>query len=307
MTTDTGSSDHVVDVRGLGRRFGRTDALMDLDLAIRPGCVLGLVGENGAGKTTLVRHLLGMLRAQSGTVRVFGLDPVLDPVGVLGRIGYLSEKRDIPLWMRVRELLRYTAAFHPGWDEGYAKRLVSDFGLDPDDRLRNLSNGQQARAALIAAVAHRPELLLLDEPSAGLDAAVRRDILGAIIRTVSDEGRTVLFSSHLLDEVERVSDSVAMIHKGRIVMSGPLDEVKQAHRRMTLVFPEARTSPPSLPGMITCRGLGREWSVLCDGELATLLDAAQAMGARLADEAIPSLEDIFVARVSGRRASQTEA
>lgn len=306
MTTDTGSSDHVVDVRGLGRRFGRTDALMDLDLAIRPGCVLGLVGENGAGKTTLVRHLLGMLRAQSGTVRVFGLDPVLDPVGVLGRIGYLSEKRDIPLWMRVRELLRYTAAFHPGWDEGYAKRLVSDFGLDPDDRLRNLSNGQQARAALIAAVAHRPELLLLDEPSAGLDAAVRRDILGAIIRTVSDEGRTVLFSSHLLDEVERVSDSVAMIHKGRIVMSGPLDDVKQAHRRLTLRFPEARTTPPALPGAITCEGGGREWTVLCHGDLGALPDVVRDSGGAIVEEAVPSLEDIFVARVSGRRATTEE-
>ena len=124
MRPHTDNPEPVVDVRGLGRRFGRTDALHDVSLAIRPGCVLGLVGENGAGKTTLVRHLLGTLQAKTGSVRVFGLDPVREPAAVLGRIGYLSEKRDIPLWMRLQELLRYTAAFYPGWDEGYATQLV---------------------------------------------------------------------------------------------------------------------------------------------------------------------------------------
>src|SRR5262249_34779136 len=151
--------------------------LDEVTLTIPAGTVLGLVGENGAGKTTLIRHLLGLLKAQAGSVRVFGRDPVADPVGVLARIGYLSGEPDLPGWMRVGELLRYTRAFQPGWDEAYAAELVRQFGLDPAARLRELSKGQRARAGLTAALAHRPELLVLDEPSSGLDPVVRREIL----------------------------------------------------------------------------------------------------------------------------------
>lgn len=296
----------VIEIRNLGRRFGKKEALAGVSLSVPRGAVFGLVGENGAGKTTLVRHLLGMLKPQTGSVRVFGMDPVRDPAAVLGRIGYLSEKRDIPLWMRVDELLRYTAAFYPGWDAAYAAELTQKFGLSPSDRLRTLSNGQQARAALIAAVAHRPELLLLDEPSAGLDAVVRRDILGAIIRTVSDEGRTVLFSSHLLDEVERVSDHIAMIHQGALVMCGPIDDVKQAHRRLTLVFDRDPGAPPKLPGALSCEGSGREWSVVGNGNMADLRAAVESAGARVVEEEVPSLEEIFVARVSSRSETAEE-
>ena len=175
--------------------------------------MFGLVGENGAGKSTLIKHLLGLWRAEAGSVKVFGLDPVPDPTAVLGRIGYLSEQPDLPGWMRVAELLRYTQAFYPRWDATYAEQLLRQFGLDAGARIRTLSKGQRARLGLIAAEAHRPDLLILDEPSSGLDPIVRRDILEAIIRTVTDEGRTVIFSSHLLDEVERVSDHVAMLHQ----------------------------------------------------------------------------------------------
>ena len=120
----------------------------------------------------------------------------------------------MPGWMRVHELLRYVAAFYPTWDATYAEQLRQEFELDPRQKIKQLSKGQRARAGLLIALAYRPELLLLDEPSSGLDPIVRRDILGAIIRTIADEGRTVLFSSHLLTEVERVSDQVAMIHSG---------------------------------------------------------------------------------------------
>src|SRR5207244_2047814 len=132
---------------------------------VTPGCVFGLVGENGAGKSTLIKHLLGFWRAQTGTVRLFGLDPVSDPVAVLGRIGYLSEEPDLPEWMRVGELLRYTQAFYPRWDTTYAERLRDQFALDPDARIRTLSKGQRARLGLIAAEAHRPDVLIQDEPS----------------------------------------------------------------------------------------------------------------------------------------------
>jgi ABC-2 type transport system ATP-binding protein len=221
--------DPTIAVASLTRRFGATTALDDVSLAVRPGTVYGLVGENGAGKTTLIKHVLGLLRAQRGSVRVFGRDPVADPVGVLGRIGYLSEERDLPGWMRVDELLRYSRAFYPGWDDGYADELVRAFALDRSVTVANLSRGQQARVGLLIALAYRPELLVLDEPSSGLDPVVRRDILDAILRTIADEGRTVLFSSHLLDEVERVADHVAMISAGRIVLDAPLADIRASH------------------------------------------------------------------------------
>jgi len=223
-------SESVVHVSELTRRFGATTALASVSLAMPRGAVYGLVGANGAGKTTLIKHILGLLRAESGWVRVFGLDPVADPVAVLSRIGYLSEDNDLPGWMRVDELMRYSRAFYPAWDDGYAEELRQAFALDPAAKIRNLSRGQRARAGLLIALAHRPELLVLDEPSSGLDPIVRRDILGAVIRTIAHEGRTVLFSSHLLEEVERVADHVTMIHQGKIVLSAPLDDIRESNR-----------------------------------------------------------------------------
>src|SRR5205085_12181607 len=143
------------------------------------------------------------------------------------------ETRDLPPWMRINDLLRYTSGFYPGWDSSYSSDLCRQFGLDTTARVRTLSQGQLAKLGLIVALAYRPELLLLDEPSSGLDPLVRRDILEAIIRSVAEEGRTVLFSSHLLDEVERISDRIAMLKAGRVIFSGELDTIKQTHHRLT--------------------------------------------------------------------------
>jgi ABC-2 type transport system ATP-binding protein len=245
------SPDNVIAIRNLTRQFGAKRALDNVSLIVPRGVVFGLVGANGAGKTTLIKHVLGLLKAQSGSVRVFGLDPVAEPIAVLSRLGYLSEEGDLPGWMRVDELMRYMRAFYPNWDESYAEDLRQQFALDPATKVKNLSKGQRARAGLLAALAYRPELLLLDEPSSGLDPIVRRDILGAIVRTIADEGRTVLFSSHLLEEVERVSDCVAMLKAGRVVFAGELDEVKQTHHRLTLRFDDDRRRPPLLEGVLS--------------------------------------------------------
>src|SRR5512132_4406106 len=226
------SSESVVDVSDLTRRFGARTALASVSLALPRGAVYGLVGANGAGKTTLIRHVLGLLRAESGSVRVFGHDPVADPVAVLSRIGYLSEENDLPGWMRVDELIRYSRAFYPAWDDAYAEELRQRFALDPAAKVKTLSKGQKARAGLLIALAYRPELLVLDEPSSGLDPIVRRDILGAVIRTIAGEGRTVLFSSHLLDEVEQVADHVIMINDGKVALSAPLSSIKESYRTL---------------------------------------------------------------------------
>jgi ABC-2 type transport system ATP-binding protein len=283
----------VVSTSHLTRRFGSRAALEDVSFAVPRGSVFGLVGENGAGKSTLIKHILGLWRAQSGEVRVFGLDPVIEPVSVLGRIGYLSEQPDLPEWMTVGEFIRYTQAFYPGWDPKYAEQLRQQFGLDLDKRIRVLSKGQRAKLGLLGAQAHRPDLLLLDEPSSGLDPIVRNDILAAVIRTVADEGRTVFFSSHLLEEIERVADHIAMLHQGKLVLCAPLDEIKMQYRRITIHFDAPQAQAPTVPGALTVNGSGREWSILCNQPIKT------SFLTNVIDDQPASLSDIFVGIAGG--------
>jgi ABC-2 type transport system ATP-binding protein len=294
------SAEAVVAVSALTRRFGGKTALDEVSVFVPRGSVLGLVGENGAGKTTLIKHLLGMLKAQTGTVRVFGLDPVADPVGVLGRVGYLSERRDLPGWMRIEEFIRYTQAFYPGWDEDYVEKLREQFQLDPRQKIKTLSQGQQAKTGLLTALAYRPELLILDEPSSGLDPVVRRDILEAIIRTVSEEDRTVVFSSHLLDEVERVADLIVMLKNGRVVLHGRTEDVRGGHISAILAFAEAQSVAPTLAGAYAVNGFGLEWRVLFGGSRGELATAAAGVGARVVEERTPTLDEILVARAAGK-------
>ena len=296
----------VVDVNDLSRSFGPKAALDGVSFRATVGQIHGLVGANGAGKTTFIKHLLGLLRAQSGTVRVFGLDPVRDPVGVLSRIGYLSEERELPDWMRVDELMAYTRAYHPTWDASYARELLETFGLDPAKKVKELSKGMRAQAGLVAAVAHRPELLILDEPSSGLDVVVRRDILDAIVRTVADDGRTVLFSSHLLDEVERMSDHVTMLHGGRVTLEGELDDVRRRYQRSRVRFSEHFEHPPALEAALIMEGGGRTWSVVHGESLEQFHHSVLALGGEVVESRDATLEEIFLAR-AGRSGQQVEA
>jgi ABC-2 type transport system ATP-binding protein len=290
--------ENVIAINNLSRRFGSKTALDGVSLNVKRGTVFGLVGENGAGKSTLIKHLLGLWRAEVGEVRVFGLDPVSNPVAVLGRIGYLSEQPDLPDWMRVYEFLRYMQAFYPKWDVQYAEELREQFGIDRTARLRVLSKGQRAKLGLLAAQAHRPDLLLLDEPSSGLDPIVRNDILAAVIRTVADEGRTVFFSSHLLEEIERVSDYVAMLHQGKLVLSGPLDSIKAQHRRITLRFETPQPKAPVIPGALSVNGAGREWTVICNRQRSELPTLTMSFGTQIVDEDAASLNEVFIAHAN---------
>jgi ABC-type multidrug transport system ATPase subunit len=300
IASERDRADNVIEICGVTRQFGAKRALDNVSLVIPRGVVFGLVGANGAGKTTLIRHVLGLLKSQAGSVRVFGLDPVKEPVKVLSRIGYLSEEGDLPGWMRVDELMRYMRAFYPTWDEAYAQDLRRQFALDPAAKVKTLSKGQKARAGLLVALAYRPELLLLDEPSSGLDPIVRRDILGAIVRTIADEGRTVLFSSHLLDEVERISDRVAMLKGGRIVFAGELDEIKKTHHELVLRFDQTLAKPPQLEGVLNWQRRGAEWTAAAYGPLDELLLVASAAGAEIIEHKRLSLDEIFLARVGER-------
>jgi ABC-2 type transport system ATP-binding protein len=287
----------LVEVDALSRSYGSTIALHNVSLKAEVGLVYGLVGANGAGKTTLIKHVLGLLRPQRGKVRLFGLDPVRDPVAVLRRVGYLSEQRDLPEWMRLEELLRYTRAYHPSWDQVYADQLLEQFGLDRSKRFADLSQGMRAQAGLVVAVAHRPDLLVLDEPSSGLDVVVRQDILDAIVRTVVEDGRTVIFSSHLLDEVERMCDHVTVLHEGRVAVQGPVDEVRAMHRVSQVRFPKRLDSMPHIAGALSIAGDGRSWSVIHTSVLESLREAVAQSGGEIVESRIATLEEILIARV----------
>ena len=199
--------------------------------------------------------------------------------------------------MSVDELIRYSRAFYPAWDGTYAEELRQAFALQPTTKIESLSRGQKARAGLLIALAHRPELLLLDEPSSGLDPVVRRDILEAIMRTIAHEGRTVLFSSHLLEEVERVADHVTMISHGKIALSAPLDAIKESHRHLTVRFAQSRPDPPRVAGVLRWEGGGDEWTAVYCGDSGELQAAVAGWGARIVESRVPSLDEIFVAYV----------
>ncbi|MDB6129469.1 MAG: ytrB 1 [Verrucomicrobiales bacterium] len=290
---------NAIEIKNLSRTFSSKKALDNLSLSIPKGVVFGLVGPNGAGKTTLIKHILGLCRAQSGSVSVFGMDPVKDPVGVLSRTGYVSENRDLPGWMTVKQFIHYKKAFYPQWDDALAASLKTKFELPDANIIGTLSQGQLARLSLVVALAFRPDLLLLDEPSSGLDPIVRRDILEAIILTVVEEGRTVVFSSHLLDEVERVSNGLAMMAHGKIVAQGEIDSIKNKYSAMSIRFGKEFLIGPILGGKRPINGSGREWCFLAtDGDQIFHSEMRRSGGEILQSEPA-TLEQIFVAECHG--------
>jgi len=294
------NTDCIVKISHLTRQFGQQLALNDVSLEVFKGQVFGIVGENGAGKTTLIKQMLGQYIAQQGSVSMFGQDPVTSPESVLSKIGYLSEEPEMPAWMTVKELLSYTSAFYPNWNDEYANGLVETFKLDLNKRVRELSKGQKARIGLVLAQAYRPELLLLDEPSSGLDPNVRRDILAAVIKTVSDEGRTVIFSSHLLEEVERVCDHLMMLDKGRVLLFDSMENILTKHQRFIVKENEnlSMKSWRDFSEVVHVNNHQNEWLVDICGDAESFKARLAKRHLTLLSERPLSLNEIFVSRTS---------
>lgn len=288
----------IINIQGLSREFDKNKALDNIDLRVASGQVIGIVGENGAGKTTLIKHLLGLYKAQQGSVSVFGLDPVSNPAEVLGRIGYLSEQPDLPGWMTIAQYMNYMSAFYTGWDKNYANKLIKATSLDSDKKIQSLSKGQQARVGLCAAQAHKPDLLLLDEPSSGLDPLVRKEILSAAIRTVVDDGRSVVFSSHFLEEVERICDHLVMFSKGKIVLSAPMSQVLEHHRILVISSEEfdrvGKNNIEQLPGLIKISEKRGEYLVSLNVSDGHLLSAMTNLSLTIVDKRLMTLDEIFI-------------
>lgn len=232
MKTET--SENVIDVRGAGMNFGRFAALADLNLQVRRGSAMALLGENGAGKTTTLRILANIYRATSGAGSVLGFPLGSDEPALYQKIGYVSENQRLPLRWTLQALVDYLKPQYPTWDDAFCDELIGNFELPRDLRLGHMSRGMQMKASLVSSLAYRPELLLLDEPFSGLDPLVREELIDGVLELMEGGNWTVLLSSHDIHEVERLCDEVSVIEHGHIVLSEPLDSLQTRFRRWTV-------------------------------------------------------------------------
>ena len=271
-------------------------ALDGLDLEVPEGAVYVLVGPNGAGKTTFLRILLDLLRPDAGDVEVLGRDPAREGGAVRARIGYVPEGQELGHgWLRVRDLLDHHAAYHPAWDAGYAAELADRLEVMEDRKFGELSKGHARRVQLVMALAHRPPLLLLDEPTDGLDPVVRDRVLELLADHLAAHPTTVLISTHLVHEAERLADHLAVMKEGRLVLQAPRSTVTDRLRRYRIRAPDG-WRPPSLDGrLLRRRGEGRERAWTAWGEPGRTRAELEGAGAEVREVGRLSLEEAVLA------------
>lgn len=255
----TPPSGPAIELAGLTKRFGRTVAVDDLSLRIPRGSTFGLLGPNGAGKSTTIKMLLGMLSVTSGQARVLGVDVANDPTQVKQRVGYVPETHQIYRWMRVGQVIGFCRALYPTWNDRTCDEMVKRFGLDLEKKVKHLSKGMLVKLALLLAVAHEPEVLILDEPVSGLDPVGREEFLDGVLRTICERGQTVLFSSHTLDDVQRLADTVGILYEGRLAVHGRIDELLTTTKRLRATLRNGDRPVDRPAGTIHDRLQGREW------------------------------------------------
>lgn len=220
-------SETPIELQGIVKSYGKKRVLTGLDLAVPKGSVIGLLGTNGSGKTTLIKCALGLIRSQGGTARLLGEDSWTLGAEAKTRIGYVPQVNNLYPWMKVRHLIDYTAAFYPNWNDDLVVRLTNEWDIPVNDRVGPLSVGQLQKVAILLALGHEPELLFLDEPAASLDPLARRQFLQMIIDLAEPGKRTVLFSTHITSDLERVADRVAILKSGRIAWQGLIEDLKE--------------------------------------------------------------------------------
>ncbi|MCC6485186.1 MAG: ABC transporter ATP-binding protein [Armatimonadetes bacterium] len=286
-----------IETSGLTKKFRRADAVHELSLKAPKGSVYAFLGRNGAGKTTTIRMLLDLLDRTSGDAKVLGMDCRREALEIKRRVGYVAEGCRMYDWMRVDEIIWFCKGFYPSWDDSFASDLKHRLDLDGEKKIAELSRGTQARLLLLLSMAFHPELLILDEPTAGLDVVVRRNFLEGVIELLSEEGRTVFFSSHLVHEVERVADWVGIIHKGSLIFSGPIDELKNQVKLLYLTYDSLPASFSSIPGILKVDRNRRQAAVTVRDFSEATVKTARELGASGVTVNDLSLEDIFVALV----------
>jgi ABC-2 type transport system ATP-binding protein len=283
-----------IEVEGLTKSFGPKEVLAGLDLDLAPGTVLGLLGANGSGKTTLIKCLLGLMKPTSGSVAVLGDDAWNLSAATKSRIGYVPQEVATYPWMRVRHVIDYTAAFYPNWNHEFVADLVRRWHLPLEDRSGTLSVGQLQTLGIVLALGHEPELLVLDEPVASLDPSARRQFLRTLIDIVEDPGRTVLFSTHITSDLERVANQIALLRSGRIEFCGELDTLKERVKRIRILARHDLPNTFAIGGALSCTMEGRVATATVVDYSPDMLDELRDRWEADISASDLNLEEIFV-------------
>ena len=292
----------VIEVQNLVHRYGAHEALHGLSLSVEPGCCYGFFGRNGAGKTTTIKCLLNLLRPQSGSVRVFGLDPRRHEAEIKSRLAYVPDFVAFYPWMSVRESLDYQASFRPRWSRETEARLLAQFQLNPAAPTSGLSKGQRTQLALVGAIASEPELLVLDEPTSGLDPMVRREFIRTIIGAYQEAApgqRTVFVSTHLIAEFEGLIDRFTVVDQGRAVFEANADDARSKFRRLRARFPEEAPPAATFASAKSVRRDGRNLELIVNGNGDAILSQLNTYRPSSVESEALSLEEIVIATVGG--------
>ena len=276
------------------------EAVRGLSLHVSAGSIYGFLGRNGAGKTTTIKVLLGMTRPTAGDARVFGMpaSTSASSVAIRRRTGFVSEDKDLYDFMTVEEMIRFTAPFFPTWRKDLEERYLRKFELRPAQHVKSLSRGMRTKLALLLALSRGAELLILDEPTSGLDPAMTEEVLQALVSHVASEQMTVFFSSHQIAEVDQIADHVAIIDRGRAVLAGTLDDLRERYRRIQLVFDGDAPEPAfRSPGVERVRRKGRVLTLLSSAGTDQVVNEARALHPVSIDVTPVSLKDIFLETV----------
>jgi ABC-2 type transport system ATP-binding protein len=287
----------------LTKHYGRRAVVDSLDLRVPQGAVYRFLGRNGAGKSTTIKMLTGMVRPDSGKAFVLGEDVAQLAPAARSRIAYLAEGHPLYRWMTVGEMARFARAFYPSWNDRLLEQILDHFALPRRGKIRRLSNGQRAQLSLALAVAPDPELLILDDPTLGLDTVVRREFLESLIQVIQRRGRTILFSSHILGDVERVADRIGILVDGVLRVDCPTDVFKESVRKVVLEF--GRTPPdfPGCRGLVSSRQAGAKLELIVVGYGDEQRQICEALEPRAIDVIELNLEDAFIEYTRGPRRS----
>lgn len=287
---------NAIEIRGLVKKYSRFQ-LGPLDLTVPRGAIYGLIGPNGAGKTTAIDLIFGMGRNDSGTIRALGLDHRRDEVALKRRAGYVSPDLNFQVWGNVGKAIRFVRGFYPGWDDAYCAALMKAFQLSDTDRIVTLSFGAKTKLSLLLALSRRPEVLILDEPTTGLDAISKQQVFSELLKAVEDGERTVLISSHALSDIERFADHLGMIKDGKLLLEGRTDEIVDRYR-IAEFFTGNGASFQNREDLTILKQHENRWRALLDHNRASP-EWLATLGAREISLTRVTLEDLFVALANG--------
>jgi ABC-2 type transport system ATP-binding protein len=291
----------VIVTRQLTKYYDRRPVVNGLDLRVPQGSVYGLLGRNGSGKSTTIKMLMGMVHPDFGSAELLGEDASRLRPETRGRIAYLAEGHPLYRWMTVGDAVRFARRFYPSWNNALIEQILDHFGLSRRAKIRRLSNGQRAQVSLAIAVAPEPELLILDDPTLGLDTVVRRDFLESLIQIIQRRGRTILFSSHILGDVERVADRIGILVDGVLRVDCPTDYFKDSIRKLVLEFAGSPPGFPACKGLVSSHQAGRKLEVVLAGYNDEHRQLAESLNPRSLEVIELNLEDAFIEYTRGPR------